>query len=827
MADEDFRLQLSAEIGSDSISRVKSQLDEIQKSAKPITLTGDIGALTKEIGELRSQLKSVSAVKIDANIKTASGSYQHLLDITKKIGNVEIKMAKLDTKANANELEFLTNKLKKYEEEQAKAMKSLDGKYTTEQIDAIINKVLELETRTKDAVDEIKSKLKDKSAIEEQKAAWSGLEKSIKEREQGIAQAYKDLERKAKELSSKMTELGKLKNPLGKNGDEYKEIEAQIADLRRQYDILYNDLQKELNSTQIAHLKDTLAQGEAAVKQFHARMADISSAERQKKALSEINAVLEKTKSLEATTQNATFKDYVGTATIEKYKSSLEDLKTKLESAREKFGELIPADKIAEANSMFDGIKNNLENITSKAEAAREKLIESIQGGLAGGANSDYDVAISKVNLEMTKLSTVSDTTKEKVQLLRDTLTEMKSASESGELDNLIAKEELFSSTLKQVQNELRITADREKELAQAEKITAAEQKLLNDRAILSNQMGVWLKENTAAARMFGEQIKVLQSEVKSCDNVRLGQIRQEFRMITQEAKMAGKTGLAFTDRLGYQIKKLSTYFSGLYIIMSTYRTLKTGVETVIELDTALVDLKKTTDGTTEQLNEFYESASEIGKQLGVTAQSVISSAASWSRLGYSIKDAVEMAKTASIFESISPDLTGEEATNGLVSVMKAFKIEANDALDGIASKINIIGNKTGASNGGIVDALTRSSAAMAEANNSLDETIALAAAGGEITRDFSNMGQVLKTSSMRLRGYDEETQTTSGDVEVLSGKIANLTKVASNNYRGISLFTDDTKSTFKSTLQIYREIANIYDEMTDKNQADNYCLCA
>lgn len=50
------------------------------------------------------------------------------------------------------------------------------------------------------------------------------------------------------------------------------------------------------------------------------------------------------------------------------------------------------------------------------------------------------------------------------------------------------------------------------------------------------------------------------------------------------------------------------------------------------------------------------------------------------------------MAKTSSIFASISPGLDIEQATDGLVSAMKAFDVSANDALDGIASKINIIG---------------------------------------------------------------------------------------------------------------------------------------
>lgn len=50
------------------------------------------------------------------------------------------------------------------------------------------------------------------------------------------------------------------------------------------------------------------------------------------------------------------------------------------------------------------------------------------------------------------------------------------------------------------------------------------------------------------------------------------------------------------------------------------------------------------------------------------------------------------MAKVSSIFKSISPGMDMEQATDGLVSAMKAFNIEADEALDGIASKINAIG---------------------------------------------------------------------------------------------------------------------------------------
>ena len=63
-----------------------------------------------------------------------------------------------------------------------------------------------------------------------------------------------------------------------------------------------------------------------------------------------------------------------------------------------------------------------------------------------------------------------------------------------------------------------------------------------------------------------------------------------------------------------------------------------------------------------------------------------------WSRLGYNLKDSQTMSEVSSIFKSISPGMTIEKANDGLISVMKAYKIEAEDALDGVASKINKIG---------------------------------------------------------------------------------------------------------------------------------------
>ena len=56
------------------------------------------------------------------------------------------------------------------------------------------------------------------------------------------------------------------------------------------------------------------------------------------------------------------------------------------------------------------------------------------------------------------------------------------------------------------------------------------------------------------------------------------------------------------------------------------------GFQTIRELDTALVDLKKTTAMNSSQLEEFYFDSNDVAKQMGVTTQAIIEQASAWSR---------------------------------------------------------------------------------------------------------------------------------------------------------------------------------------------------
>ena len=200
----------------------------------------------------------------------------------------------------------------------------------------------------------------------------------------------------------------------------------------------------------------------------------------------------------------------------------------------------------------------------------------------------------------------------------------------------------------------------------------------ISDVNILIGKMETWLNKNTKSANTYRNTVKKLVDEYRNLaangkvlvtDTQR---IAKAFKEADASAAAAGLKGRSFFEQISGAAKSLTRYFGVSSLIYNSFSSIKNGISTVVELDTALVDLKKTTDGTEAQLNSFYYSANETAKQLGVTTKEVINSTSEWSRLGYGLKDAETMAQVSAKFKAISPGVDMEQAQNGLVSAMKA-----------------------------------------------------------------------------------------------------------------------------------------------------------
>lgn len=283
---------------------------------------------------------------------------------------------------------------------------------------------------------------------------------------------------------------------------------------------------------------------------------------------------------------------------------------------------------------------------------------------------------------------------------------------------------------------------------------------LAKDSAITSfrNQVTDFMSKNgkTVKSFQFGSELKDIFAKIQQgakLSNQELAVLKQRFIDVQNAARQTGKLGKTWFQTLREGMSSFSYWTSSTFLVMKAIQSVKGGLGTVKALDTALVDLKKTTTMTNNELEDFYYSSNKVAKQMGATTEEIINQAAEFSRLGYSSKEAAtEMAKYSSWFKTISPGMSIEEAGDTLTSAMKAFKYDVQD-VEKIMSMINTVGNNFAVSNADISEILTRSSSAMMEANNSLADTIALGTAATEITRDAASVGNALKTISMRIRG--------------------------------------------------------------------------
>ena len=197
----------------------------------------------------------------------------------------------------------------------------------------------------------------------------------------------------------------------------------------------------------------------------------------------------------------------------------------------------------------------------------------------------------------------------------------------------------------------------------------------------------------------------------------------------------AGKTGNSFFTKLKSQFEKLGIYFSGAAIWNAINRGTREMISNVIELDTAMTELKKVTDETAGTYDKFLDNASIRAKTLGATLTDVVTATADFARLGYSMDDAANLADAAIIYKNVGDGIENiSDASSSIISTMKAFGIAAGDAMS-IVDKFNEVANRFSITASGLGEALVRSASSLSAAGNTLDESIGLIVAANNVLK--------------------------------------------------------------------------------------------
>ena len=334
------------------------------------------------------------------------------------------------------------------------------------------------------------------------------------------------------------------------------------------------------------------------------------------------------------------------------------------------------------------------------------------------------------------------------------------------------------------------------------------------------------LDENTNYSKRAKLGLRALRDELGSANPRNLKEITSEIINIENAEIRAGRAGKSFFDI--FKTKGMYSFIGQMQSYLSMYvgfygmvNGVKNAVSTIVQLDDALVDLKKTTAMNSTQLENFYYDSNNVAKQMGVTTKEIIDQASAWSRLGYNTAEAsTEMAKLSSQFASISPGMEVDEAQSGLVSIMKAWSIDPDQVKSEIMDPINQLGNTMAEDNQDIVEGMERSAAALAAVGTSTKDAFSLFSGIQEVLQNSEKSGTALRSVALRLRSFDEETQEYSSDLSNITGELADLTKTA-EHAKGVSIFKPGSTTEFKSLTDYFREISDIWDEMSQKQQND------
>ena len=322
------------------------------------------------------------------------------------------------------------------------------------------------------------------------------------------------------------------------------------------------------------------------------------------------------------------------------------------------------------------------------------------------------------------------------------------------------------------------------------------------------------------------EALKQMRSDIASTGKAlgdfdsRVGKSTATIRKISTVIKDAGEDTKSLTDRFSGLASKFGAWLTVSQAVMTAVRAVKDMVRNVVEIDSAMTELKKVTDETDAVYSKFLNNASIRAKAVGASLSDVVNATADFARLGYGIEEASNLADVAIIYKNIGDGIQDiATASESIISTMQAFGIEASNAMS-IVDKFNEVGNKYAISSAGIGEAMQRSASAMKAANNTIEETIALITAANTIVQNPESVGTTLKTVSMYLRAAKTEAEEAGESTDGMAGSISELREsILKLTGQKVDIQIDD--DTFKSTYQILKELSAVWDSLTDVSRAN------
>ena len=485
------------------------------------------------------------------------------------------------------------------------------------------------------------------------------------------------------------------------------------------------------NNSQIEELKSDIQEVKTELGDVKDRISSIESngfenvrddVEKTKESVKELNSELTEMKSnLSSTSQESNissgmkdaFPDKDVSVSVESATNSIKEENNVLEQNTQKVKENTQA-KEQNANINFNKYDKRLDSYNGKVDKYQATIDRFKDGGWT-----------SKTYLE--NVQAVKNAVNEYETLLNELKGKDASLVTSEEINRLDNYEKKIKDTIATVTN--MSAAEKGYKFEAGQKELDKIHKLLNENSKMSSE---------AKAK-----IKAYYKEIESGNpSMSLDRIHGEIMKIYNAEVEAGRAGRSFFDTLKNSgFHQLAAQMAGMFGFYDVINVIRQAASTVTELNTQITELAKVSEQSSKQIYADFDSYADIAKEVRGTISDTIAATADWSKNGYSIPDAKQLAEISQLYKNVGDGIDINTANESLISTLKGFQLEADQA-EHIVDVFNEVSNNEAISSGGIGEALQRSAASFNAASTSLEKSVSLVTATNSVLQDPEKVGK-------------------------------------------------------------------------------------
>lgn len=717
-------IKIDVSKGLEELEKVKNIVNEVNNKSTKIDIdTNNVEQASKKIDDLKHNINNVSK----KSLTTVDGEdVQRVSILNDMIGETSRKIEDLRT-GSITEIISFDNKTTE--------SKILSIQQKIEKINQTFNT---LQNKNLDVFNKI-----DSSKIDGYKKSVQELEGIIGKLQNGESVKQLDLTKALGDLQLKITDV---KNAFTQGIADNKAMEQEQKKID-QLKAKYEELKNKIKTLQDSNLFYGSKLNSKVVNPFEKidinnileYSEQIDSLSNKINILSDNAKKIKELNNLKALT-NVNYDKIINTETFSKIPQELKDsfsqANTELTKFVEKFrgttlnvNQYLYTDAINNYVNSFKNLQNasnELEKLGQKAEQTKTRLTSMLAGKQTFGVDaSAFDNLQSKINAIDT------NTTVAQIKSLEQEIKNLgNNSSQIVRIENAIDSMRTKLEGIKGKYKDLVQTGDSVTQVQALETQIAKLQEMANqlkqgkviDGSAITREVS---KGNTG--------LKQLENTIKNC---------------SKAFQSGNKDVMSFGQYLQNALGKIGIYASSAIVFRKLFTEIKDGVSSVIELEDAMVSLRRVCNESDEAMKQFQSTATSTAQTLGVTASEYVDAVTSFKKMGYELAEAQELATTVTKY-NLAGDIDNlEEATTGVISILKGFGLEAENVVN-VTDSMNSAANQYAITAGDLTTILQRSSSAMSVAGNTLNESIAIGTVANEITQNSERTGNALKVRGL------------------------------------------------------------------------------